>query len=341
MNYEEFSALYKDKIYNTTCTYIPNREPKKHYEMVRDYVDRKGKYGRAMLIVLWTALYGGKIEDAILPASSLQTSEDWILMHDDWEDHAELRRGKPSAYILYGEDLAINAGDALHMINWKIAKDATDHLDRSTPKLGDSFFNKFYDILLVTAEGQYLDMTLTKSKSITEFTQEDYFKSIHAKSAYYSVYGPMQLGAIISNASSEKVEKIREYGLDLGNAFQMKDDILDVTSDEKTLGKSVRNDIKDGVKTIILWHFVRNASESDLLKAKEIYSKKRSDKTVEEIEFIADKFKQYGSVDYAEQTALKMAEHALEKFNELESDKENNYKDAAREVISKQVKRSK
>ncbi|MCL5011645.1 MAG: polyprenyl synthetase family protein [Candidatus Marsarchaeota archaeon] len=341
MNYEEFASKYKDKIYKTTCTYIPDREPKKHYEMVRDYVDRKGKYGRAMLTVLWNALYGGGIEEAILPASAMQTSEDWILMHDDWEDKAELRRGKPSAYILYGEDLAINAGDALHMIDWKIAKDAMDNLNKIKPGVGDNFFRKFYEMLLTTAEGQYLDMTLTKRKTITDFTQEDYFKSIHEKTAYYSVYGPMQFGAITADADSKQVERIREYGENLGNAFQIKDDILDVTSDEKTMGKSVRNDIKEGVKTIILWHFVQNASKSDLQKAEEIYAKKRGDKTTEEINFIADKFKQYGSVDYAEQTARKMAEDALEKFNEIEKDKENDYKEAAMDVILKQVKRSK
>ena len=341
LKYEEFAALYKDKIYNTTCTYIPNREPKKHYEMVRDYVDRKGKYGRAMLIVLWAALYGANPEDAILPASSLQTSEDWILMHDDWEDKAELRRGKPSAYVLYGEELAINAGDALHMINWKIVKDATGHLNKKTPGLGENFFNKFYDILLVTAEGQYLDISLTKKKSITDFTEQDYFNSIHAKSGYYSVYGPMQLGAIVGKAPPKQIEKIKNYGLDLGNAFQIKDDILDVIGDEKTLGKSVKNDIKEGVKTIILWHFVQNASESDLQKVSEIYSKNPKEKTREELDFVADKFKQYGSVAYAEEKAAKFLENSLKNFQEIEKDKQNEYKETAFDLIQKQVKRVK
>ncbi len=341
MNYEEFALKYKDRIYATTCAHIPNKEPKKHYEMVRDYVDRKGKYGRAMLVVLWNALYGGSIEEAILPASAMQTSEDWILMHDDWEDKAETRRGKPSAHVLYGDDMAVNAGDALHMIDWKIAEDAMENLNNFKPGIGNTFFNKFYEMLLTTAEGQYLDMSLTKRKSITDFTQEDYLNSIHAKTAYYSVYGPMQFGAITANADVKRVDRIREYGEKLGNAFQIKDDILDVTSDEKTIGKSVRNDIKEGVKTIILWHFVQNASESDLQKAEKIYAKNRSDKTSEEIEFIADKFRQYGSVDYAEQTAKKMAEESLAKFNEVEKDKNNDYAGIARELIEKQVKRSK
>lgn len=338
MNYDEFASLYKDKIYQTICSYIPNKEPKKHYEMVRDYVDRKGKYGRALLITLWTALYGGNIDKSILPSACLQTSEEWLLMHDDWEDKAAVRRGKPSAYVLYGEELAINAGDTLHMINWKIAEDAAENLGEN---LGKRFFDKFYNIMLVTAEGQYLDISLTKQKSIKNFKREDYFNSIHAKASYYSVYGPMQVGAIVGNAPESQIEKIKSYGLNLGNAFQIKDDILDIIGDEKVLGKSVRNDIKEGVKTLILWHFVQNANESDLQKVEKIYSKNPDEKTREELEFVADEFKQYGSVEYAEETASKLLEDSMKNFDEIEKDKNNPYKEAARDVIQKQVKRSK
>jgi geranylgeranyl diphosphate synthase type II len=341
MDFNEFTSLYKERIYQTICGYIPTREPRKHYEIVRNYVDRKGKYGRAMLIVLWTALYNGDINNAILPAASLQASEDWILMHDDWEDKSEVRRGKPSAYVLYGEEFAINGGDALHMIDWKIAKDTADNLNKTVSGLGDKFFDKFYDILMVTAEGQYIDMSLTRKKSIRDFTQEDYFNSIHAKSAYYSVYGPMQIGAMIGNATTKQLNLIKEYGLSVGNAFQIKDDILDIIGDEKTLGKSVRNDIKDGVKSIILWHFVQNASDSDLQKVEKIYTKERKDKTMEEVEFIADKLKQYGSVNYAEETATRLVETALKKFEEVEKDKNNAYKETARDSIGRLIKRVK
>src|SRR3989344_8239984 len=115
MKFEDYVKQNNDAIYNKICEYLPNRAPEVHYKAVREYVDRRGKYGRPNLLLLWCELHGGKRQDALLPAAAMQASEDWVLIHDDWEDSNELRRGKPSAHLIYGERYAINAGDALHM----------------------------------------------------------------------------------------------------------------------------------------------------------------------------------------------------------------------------------
>ena len=339
MKFVEYAAEHADKVYNKICEHLPDREPKEHYKMVRDYVDRRGKYKRPAYLLLWTELYGGDLEKAILPAAAMQSSEDWILMHDDWYDQADLRRGKPSAHVLYGSEYAINAGDALHMIQWKIAFNAADQFDPETRK---RWLDKFYDMLLVTMEGQYIDMKLTESKDITKFTPEDYYKSIEAKSAYYSVYGPMQMGAIIAGADPETVERIVEYGRPVGRAFQMKDDILDITSDPETFGKSVRNDIREGVKTLILWHAVQNARPNELERLKAVYAKRREDKTDEEVEWVAEKFVEYGSVAHAEQKMNEFMQEALEAFERnTKNIPESPIKETARDSITYVVKRKK
>jgi len=312
-----FIQMHKETIYARICDYLPSGKPEEHHKMVRCYVDRKGQYRRPSYVLLWTLLYGGQIEDAVLPAAVQQVSEDWILIHDDWEDGNALRRGKEAAHVLYGDRFAINAGDHLHMVNWKMAKDAADSLGDSR---GNDYFEKFYDIMQVTCRGQYLDMKLTHDiKDISGFSPEDYFRSIHAKAAYYSVYGPMQCGAIVAGASREAVEKIAIYGIPAGKAFQIRDDILDCSSSEARLGKSIGNDVWDGCKTLILWHAARTASPTILSKLKEIYGKPREEKTEEEVSWVLEQFRDLGSLDHAGAEAVKLTAQSIELFDEIES----------------------
>jgi geranylgeranyl pyrophosphate synthase len=338
-DFKSFVALYKEKIYEKICEYLPSGPPEQHHRAVRCYVDRKGQYRRPACILLWTLLHGGRIDDAILPAATQQASEDWILIHDDWMDGNELRRGGPTAHIMFGPLYAVNAGDHLHMITWKMARDAAEILG---PIRGNRYFEKFYEMMTATAQGQYLDANLTHDmKDVTKFTPEDYYKSIYAKTAVYSVFGPMQCGAIVAGASLDVTERIKEYGVPAGIAFQVKDDILDCSSTEAELGKSIGNDVREGVKTIILWHSVQNASPKAIEKLKTIYSKNRSEKTDEEIHYVLDTFRELGSLEYAEKEATRFTEKALGRFDDLTKDvPDSNIKRIARESIGHVTQRT-
>jgi len=334
---------HKQKVYKKILENIPKSLPKRFDIMVKEYVNRQGKYARPSFILLWSELHGGNPTEAYLPAATMQCSEDWILMHDDFEDNNELRRGKKAAHILYGAPQALNAGDYLHIVNWKMVYIAMNQLNKiANEDVANGFFDKFYDILLTTAEGQFYDMTLTHEKDITKFTIDDYLKSIHAKSSYYSVYGPMQLGAILAEKEPKYVERIKKYGEPIGNAFQIKDDILDCLSTNEVLGKSVGNDIREGVKTPILFDFVQNANEKDLMQVKEIYSKERDKKTSQDIRFVLDMFKKYNSYRYAEDLIDKLGNEAKDHFEkETIHLPDSPIKEIARNAIDKMVKRKK
>jgi len=314
-DFKEFIALYKETVYKKLCEYMPNSGLAEFDKMVRTYVDRKGQYRRPSYVLLWTQLYGGKIEDAILPAAVQQASEDYVLMHDDWMDGNTLRRGLPAAHLVMGPIYAILAGDTLHVELWRMAHDASNKLGGRT---GKRYFDKFYDIMLITHIGQYRDIHLTYDiKDITKFTPEDYYRSIHAKSAYYTIYGPMQCGAIIAGAEDVEINRIAEYGVPAGNAFQIKDDILDCSSTEEVLGKTIGTDIRAGTKTIILWHAVQNASASTLEKLKNIYTMKPEEKKDSDIRFVIDTFKELDSINYAEKEAERLTKEALDKFEQV------------------------
>jgi geranylgeranyl diphosphate synthase, type I len=339
-DFKAFVAEHKDRVYSKILEYLALDVPADFAEMMRCYVERKGQYRRPTYTILWNLLYGGKGDDSLLPAAAQQLSEDYFLMHDDWMDDNNMRRGLPTAHKMYGPEYAIDAGDALQTILWKVATDARDSLGGAR---GKKYFDKFQDIMLVTHVGQYLDLKLTREfKDITKFTPDDYFRSIHAKSAYYSVYGPMQCGAIIAGASDSELAGIKSYGTLAGLAFQIKDDILDCTSTQDTLGKSIGNDVKEGVKTMILWHAVHNADTAALERLKEIYTKQRKAKTKADIEFVLKKFDELGSIAFAEEEVERLMEEAMVIFEEDTSKiKESKIKAIARASISHTGKRSK
>jgi geranylgeranyl diphosphate synthase type II len=342
--FAEYIEKHRQSIYSKIIQSIPEKLPDDFNKMVKSYVERQGKYGRPSFIVLWCELHGGKPEDALPAAATMQCSEDWILMHDDFEDGNEVRRGKPAAHIQFGARQAINAADYLHMVNWKMAHEATAQLRKQKGnELGEAYFNKFYDMMLTTAEGQYFDMKLTHEiKQINNFSLEDYYKSIHAKTAYYSVYGPMQMGAIIAGKDKKYIEKIKSYGVPIGRAFQLKDDILDCTSTVEVLGKSVGNDVREGVKTPLLLNFVQKATPTDFAKVAQIYAKEREDKTEDEVKFVLEMFDKYDSVQYAEELVDKLAAEALANFEkETKEIPESEIKETARNAIEKMVKRKK
>lgn len=197
------------------------KETSKFWEINNVYPQRKGKYLRPTLIRLVASAMGVNSKNIIKIAGAMQLSEEWILIHDDIEDNSEKRRGGKTLHKMYGNELAINAGDALHIIMWKIIADI------NLPKIT----NEFYKILLRTTLGQGVEQIWTNSKK--KLSCNEYFFVADSKSAYYSLAGPMRLGAIISNATVEQLDKLTEFGLYLGRCFQLVDDILDIKEDEK------------------------------------------------------------------------------------------------------------
>lgn len=193
-----------------------------YWKINRAYPERKGKYLRPTLVLLTAEALGAKRKEALKAAAAMQMSEEWILIHDDIEDNSEKRRGEPTLHKIYGNELAINAGDSLQIIMWKIIND-----QRSS-----AINEEFYKMLLRTTLGQGVEQIWTNRKD-KDISKDEYFFIADSKSAYYTISGPMRLGAIIAGASRNQIEKITNFGLYLGRCFQLVDDILDLEQDKK------------------------------------------------------------------------------------------------------------
>lgn len=220
----EIEKYLKDPVYPTLFG-IPDKYKKDvnlYWDINKVYPERKGKYLRPTFVLLIAEALGAKVEQAIKTAAAMQLSEEWILIHDDIEDNSELRRGKPTLHKIYGNELAINAGDSLHIIMWKIIGDLTSK----------ELSEEFYKILMRTALGQGVEQIWTNKKK-KSVSKDEFFFIADSKSAYYSIAGPMRLGAIVAGATKDEIEKITEFGLYLGRCFQLVDDILDLEQDKK------------------------------------------------------------------------------------------------------------
>jgi len=194
-----------------------------------------GKRFRPILCLEAARICGGSTSSALPAACALEMIHTFTLIHDDLPamDNSDLRRGKPTCHKVFGEDIAILAGDALNTMAFEvIAKHCkTDKVANVSAELSDA--------LLKVVKGQVLDLE-SEGKRITLKQLE----KIHLLKTAALIEAAVRIGAILANAREAQVEALTKYARHLGLAFQITDDILDVTSERKTLGKPTKADQK-------------------------------------------------------------------------------------------------
>lgn len=317
MQATDILSRYRNQVWKTLKTYLKTPQfphqfaiPSKyqaelnfHQQVISEYPERQGKYLRPTLLILTAQAMGIPITKTLLPAAAMQLSEEWILAHDDIEDNSLERRGKPTLHRIYGVEQAINAGDALQIIMWKILA------DNSNPKI----LEEFYIMLSRTAVGQTVEIKWTQDNKAA-FSDNDWFFIADGKTSYYTITGPMRLGAIIANATPRQLDAIANFGIYLGRCFQLVDDILDLTSDFAGLKKQIGNDIYEGKRTVMLGHLLRTASSADKKRLIQILSKTRDKKTSTEVKWILERIYHYGSIEYAKKLAASLKQKAYSIF---------------------------
>jgi geranylgeranyl diphosphate synthase, type II len=282
-----------------------------HIKVIADYPRRKGKYLRPALVLLTAQAMGFPEESAIRTAAAMQVSEDWILNHDDIEDDSLERRGQPCLHKLYGKELAINAGDGLHNLMWKILRDNEEIVGKEKTF---EIIDEFYRMLNRTILGQTVEIQWRNDNRF-DLTEEDVLFILESKTGYYSIGGPMRLGAILAGATEKQLSKLYEFGKLLGYCFQIKDDLLDLTSDFSGLKNQMGNDIYEGKRTVILVDLIRKLDPGSKKKLEDILRKTRDQKTKEEVAWVIEMMKIHGSLAYGEKLMNQFANQAKGFFN--------------------------
>lgn len=211
------------------------------YEPISYILSIGGKRMRPALLLLACDLFGGDVHKAVEPALAIEVFHNFTLMHDDIMDKAPLRRGKATVHEKWNTNVAILSGDAMMVEANRLMMMVDDRILRAV-------LNVFNDTATGVCEGQQIDMSFEERNDVSI---AEYLDMIRLKTAVL-LGGTMKIGSIIGGASDADAELINAFGVNLGIAFQLQDDILDVYGDPEKFGKQVGGDIISNKKTYLL-----------------------------------------------------------------------------------------
>jgi geranylgeranyl diphosphate synthase type I len=293
-------------------------EPKELYRASRQIIDAGGKRLRPFLVLKSCKLVKGNEEDAIPTAAALELLHTFTLVHDDIMDQDEKRRGVPSVHTQWGIPIAIVAGDLLFA---KVYEAITEYTDtkRVKPKRILQVIQELSEATIVLCEGQTSDMLFETQETVSE---KEYLEMIKGKTAALFETSA-RCGGLLGGANKRQVKRLGDFGHYSGIAFQIIDDILALTADEKVLKKPVGNDIREGKRTLMIVYALKKATKSQ--KQKILGTLGNQNASAEQINETIELIDSLGAIDYAKKLAekyIKKAKDALSTFPDCE-DKED------------------
>ncbi len=299
-------------------SYLDGENESKLMRAVRHYPEAGGKRLRPMLAQV-VAEAVGKAGDRALPfACSLEIIHNFTLVHDDVMDNDLVRRGRPAVHVLFDMPTAIIAGDALFARAFEIITD-TEVPPQNIKRLIRSTAHTVWLI----AEGQQEDMDFENIPA-EELAMEDYMSMINKKTAVLFECAA-EGGALIAGGTEAQVTAMKEYAHHLGMGFQVWDDILNLTSDEKTMGKPVGNDIRNGKRTLIVLHALHTLDKEDERRRTLLHALGNDKATKEEIADAIAALQASGSIDHARALARDHSRKAKELLDCLPPSEEREF----------------
>ncbi len=265
-----------------------------------------GKKLRPALCLVVAKCFNKEINEAIIPAIASEMLHNSLLVHDDIIDGDEFRRNKPTVWKKYSINQAINIGDAMLILTYKIIEQYPNTIKR------DKMYKYTNLTYLKTIEGQILEEIL-KEKSDPKL--EEYIEMITKKTSYYLTY-PIVLGLIVSG-KEEYIDKVFEYGKNIGIAFQIQDDYLDLTEGKGR--KSIGNDIKEGKRSVFIIKLLEKVEEKN--KILNILNKARDQTTEEDVKYVLSMFEKYNIYEEVNKLKEKYYTNALKSIEDIDNEK--------------------
>lgn len=234
---EDLQAIISDAVDKLTFPV----HPAQLYEPISYILSVGGKRMRPALLLMACDLFGGDINEAISPALAIEVFHNFTLMHDDIMDNAPLRRGRVTVHERWNQNVAILSGDVMLIEGYKLMMKVPDHLLRQVLDI-------FNQTAVGVCEGQQIDMDFEQRCHVAI---DEYIEMIRLKTAVV-LGGALKIGSLIGGADKKDANLLSDFGENLGIAFQLQDDILDVYGDPAKFGKQVGGDIISNKKTYLL-----------------------------------------------------------------------------------------
>ena len=264
-------------------------------------LDEGGKRIRPILVILACKSVGGEIDKCINPAVAIELLHNFTLVHDDIMDQDDLRRGKETVHKKWDEATAILAGDGLVALAYQCLLKTESEKIR---EIGEIFTNGILEL----CEGQALDKEFEKE---FEIDLSQYISMIVKKTALLLMISS-EIGAIVGEGSHAQRQLLKNFARELGCAFQIQDDLLDI---EETSGKTFASDIQQKKKTFLFVHAINNASIADKNRMKAIYQ--QHDIRKEDILTVRNIFYSTGTVECAKQEVKNRIDKARSYLTQL------------------------
>lgn len=292
MDVMEILKAYAEEIDVVIDDSLSKLEPESLYESSEYLIKAGGKKFRPALTLLSCQAVGGKPEKALKAAAAIELTHTFSLIHDDIMDNDDTRRGKPAVHKVWGEQLAILAGDSLFAKSFELlSQSAEDNIA----------YERVVDALQVLTnscinicEGQALDMAFEDTFNVTK---DEYMNMIYKKTGDL-ITASTTIGAIMGGASSNEIQALRTYGKQIGLAFQIQDDYIDLTGDE-SIGKPVGSDLVEGKKTLMVVYALEKANKEDHDRLVELLEANDESIIPEAMEIL----EKYGAINYARSKA--------------------------------------
>jgi len=272
---------------------------------IKDFVLRKGKRIRPILFTIGYLGFSRKPAPGLYQSAlSIELLHDFMLVHDDIIDKSDKRRGKPSMHAMLnshlkgykkikfnGQDLSIVLGDIMYAMAINAFLSIKEDMSRKEQAL-----KKFIDTAVYTGCGEFIEL-INGANPIAKVTKQSIYRVYDYKTANYTFSTPLATGAILAGASKTQIDKLFNFGISLGRAFQIKDDIIGMFEEEDKIGKSTLTDLQEGKKTLLIWHAYNHSNQKDKLAINNIFLKAKVKKN--DLLIIRNIIKQSGALDYA------------------------------------------
>ncbi len=252
-----------------------------------------GKRVRPAVLLMAARMAGYRGPDAVLYASVVEFIHTATLVHDDMIDGADTRRGRPAVHARWGNDVTVLLGDFLYIKSMSMAL-TPDRLD---------LVRLLCEVTLRMIEGELYQLT---RNGVTDISEDEHFDIVRRKTAYLFA-GSARIGGKLGPITEAQQQALWDYGLNIGMAFQVVDDLLDYTGAKEKVGKPVAGDLREGKVTLPLIHLQAASEEARRLVRGVV---ERKDVTAEEWRRLRALMAEHGSVDYARATARRFADAA-------------------------------
>ena len=280
-----------EQIQELVNSYIENQDfggnPKELYAPIEYILRQGGKRMRPTLCLLACDLFNGNIEDCMVPSVAAEIFHNFTLVHDDIMDQAPLRRGMETVYHKWNSDIALLSGDTMLI-------KAFQYVLAMKKEYSYEVFAELCKVALEVCEGQQFDLNFETQDNVS---LESYLEMIRLKTAVL-LGSVLKIGAIVAGADAKNQQAVYDFGINLGLAFQLQDDIFDCYGDVKVFGKMTGGDISDNKKTYLYLKALELASEEDKNTLRQLFSmpKGRDEKKIEIVLAIYDIYNVRGIV---------------------------------------------